>query len=177
MKKRSVLTPILLGIVIVMSVAIVLFLYGQYKASKEPVYKYVSMSDEAAARAFVWLNEIEDNELTFEQVKECMGDFNLELVLVPTEEKGVYTRSLAEGAYDYVYSQSKVGFEKAYKIVVKNRLQAAGFEGECTDETVEELMQKTYGVSVEEYLEGCDVKLIPTREELEEEYSGEVTNE
>lgn len=177
MQKKSVFTPILLGIVLIMSAVIGLFVFNEYRLSKEPKYEYVSLSEEAAARAYVWINKIEDNGVDFDEVKECMGEFNLELVLMPTEEKGVYQRNLADGSYEYAVSQAKVGMEKAYRIAVKNRLMAAGFEGECTDEYVENLMQKTFGVGVSDYLEGCEIELLPTEDELIEKYAGEVSNE
>lgn len=177
MQKKSAFTAILLGIVLIMSAAIGLFVYNEYKASKEPKFEYVSLSDEASARAYIWLNEIEDTGISFEDVKMCMGEFNLELVLTPTQVKGVYERSLADGSYEYAVSQAKVGMEKAYRMVVKNRLIAAGFSGECTDEDIESLMQKTFGVSVEEYLEREEITLLPTEEELNEKYAGEVSDE
>jgi len=177
MKKKSALTPILLGIVLIMSAVIGLFIFNEYKKSKEPRYEYVSLSEEAAARAYVWINNIEDNGVSFEDAKECMGEFNLELVSNPTEERGIYQRSLADGAYEYAASSAKVGMEKMYRLAVKNRLVAAGFEGEPTDEDVENLMQKTFGVSVEEYLTRENIELLPTEEELNEKYSGEVSYE
>lgn len=177
MKKRSAFTSILLGIVLILSAVVGLFVFNEYRASKEPKFEYVSLSDEAAARAYVWLSKIEDNGIDFDEVKVCMGDFNLELVLMPTEEKGVYQRSLSAGSYDYALSQAKAGMEKAYRIVVRNRLLEAGFEGECTDEEIEALMKKTFGVSIEEYLSGENIVLLPTEEELTKKYAGEVSNE
>lgn len=177
MQKRSSFTPILLGIVLILSAVVGLFVFNEYRALKEPKFEYVSLSEEAAARAYVWLSKIEDNEVDFDEVKGCMGDFNLELVMMPTEEKGIYHRNLADGSYEYAASQAKIGMEKAYKMVVRNRLLAAGFEGECTDEEIENLMQKTFGVSVEEYLDSREIELLPTEEELIEKYAGEVSNE
>lgn len=177
MKKRSAATPILLGIVFIMSAVIGLFVFNEYRISKEPKFEYVSLDEEAAARAYVWISDIEDNGVSFDEVKECMGEFNLELVLMPTEEKGVYQRSLADGSYEYALSQATVGMEKVYKKVVRNRLLDAGFEGQCTDEEIDELMQRTFGVSVEEYLKGEEIELLPTLDELNEKYAGEVSNE
>lgn len=177
MRKKSALTPILIGLVFIMAATIGLFIFKEYNDSKQIKYSYVSMTDEASARAYVWLNEIDDMPLSFDDVKECMGDFNLEIVLTPTEERGTYVQSLADGSYEYVENQAKTGFEKAYRLVVISRLKDSGVEGECTDETVDELMSKTFGVTVAEYLDSCEVELIPSKEKLESMYSGEVTNE
>ncbi len=144
---------------------------------KEPVYVSVSMSEEAAARAYVWLNQIEDMPLSYTEIKEMMGDIRLELVLTPAGEKGKYTQALAEDTFADCQEKAQNGLEKAYREVARYRFLAAGKEEEISDDMLDDMMQEAYGVSVSEYLSFCDVQLMPTLEELTEMYSGEVTNE
>lgn len=173
-RRISIITPILFLIVIALLVFIGLILYKQHKKSKEPIFEYVSIAEEASARALVWLNDIDDIELSFEDVKECMGEFNLEVKYTPTETKGIYTVELMPDCYEYCESQAKIGLEKSYRLAVINRLQKVGYEGPCTDETVEKLMKTTFGITVADYLEQCEISLLPSFEELNAKYSGEV---
>ena len=173
-RRISVITPVLFFIVIALLVFIGLMILKQYKDSKEPVFEYVSMTEEVSARALVWLNEIDDINLSFDDVKECMGNLNIEIKYSPTETKGIYTQEIVPGCYEQCESGAKAGLEKAYKLAVMNRLQLAGYSEPCTDETVENLMKSTFGLSVSEYISQCDISILPTEDELKAKYSGEV---
>lgn len=176
-RKRTLVTGVLFVICCILTVIIGVLLVSGYKASRKPVYEYVSMTDAASAKAYVWLTQIENTSLTYDEVAECMGDFNLEIVKQPMKKKNTYEVKLADGAYEYCQVQAQAGLEKAYKLSVKRRLVAAGCEEECTDELIESLMMEAYGVSVSDYLSGCDIKVFPTLEEIKSEYEGEVSYE
>ncbi len=143
----------------------------------EPVYESVSMSEEAAARAYVWLSQIEDMPFSYTEIRKMMGDIQLQLVLTPAGEKGKYVRTLADGTFADCQEKARAGLEKAYRGVVRYRILASGYEGELLDDRLDDLMREAYGVSVSEYLSYCNVQLTPTLEELTEMYSGEVADE
>lgn len=147
------------------------------ESKREPLYETVSMSEEAAAHAYLWLSQIEDMPLSYAEIKQLMGEIHLTLVLTPTEEKGRYTRTLAQGSVADCQNRAQAGLKEAYREVVRYRCQAAGYEEELTDAMLEALMQETYGISVSEYLASCKVQLLPTQEELEKTYQGEVAYE
>lgn len=176
-RRKTVYITILVIIIAVLIGIIGVLAALQYKKSKEPSWEYVSMTEEASARAFVWLNKIDYMELSYEDVVSIMGQFNLEIIKTPTKEKGVYTYALADNAYEYCQNQAQVGFERAYKQVIKNRIEKTGYEGEISDETVERLMLETFGMTVSDYLKQCDVKLLPAEDEINEKYLKEVTDE
>ena len=174
-RRLSALVPVLFILVLALMAIVGMLIFTRAKEAKEPKYTYVSMTEEAAARAYVWLSEIDDCNITYDDLKAIMGDFNMEIVETPTGEKGIYTKALADGSYEYCLSQAKTGLERAYRQVVINRLMVAGgIEGEVTDATVEELMMEEYGVSVSEYLEGQNIDIFPSLDELNQKYSGEV---
>lgn len=152
-----------------------LLLVARYKESKKPVYEYVSMTDEAAAKAYVWLSQIEDTELSYEDVEGLMGSFNLEVIKTPTGKDGSYDIEIAQGSYDYCVAQAKLGFEKAYKSAVQKRLIASEYEGEITDDLVDSLMQEAYGVSVSEYLNMQNIAFLPEETALLEEIKSRET--
>ncbi|MDO4188053.1 MAG: hypothetical protein Q4D29_03610 [Lachnospiraceae bacterium] len=178
---------IILVVVIVILLAGIGIGYAKYykKNYKDPSFEYISMTEEASARAYVWLSKIEDTDLSYEEVKNCMGNFNLEVIKKPTDVKGEYTYELAEGGYDYCRNQARVGFEKAYYEAIKKRIVNSGYEGTVDDELVDRLMTETFGMSVSQYIDECDIKLLPdlvdinVKEILEhnEKEETEVTNE
>ncbi len=174
---KTVFIAVLIIVIMILAIIMVVFGVKRYKESKKPVYEYISMTEEASARAYVWLSQIEDTDLSYEDVKACMGDFNLELVKTPMKEKGHYQRAIADGAYQYLLSESKVGLEKAYKLAVMHRIENSGYEGTVNEELVEKLMRETFGMSVSEYLTQCNIVVLPTEQSLIEKYEGEVSNE
>ncbi len=180
-KTRKFRNSILLFIIMISLLAaaalVCMLLWELRNSRKEPVYEYVSMSEEAAARAYVWLSQIEDMPLSYTEIREMMGDIQLQLVLTPTGEKGKYMRTLADDTFADCREKAQNGLEKAYREVARYRLLEAGYEGEIADDMLDDMMREAYGVSVSEYLSFCEVQLMPALEELAGMYSGEVTNE
>ena len=172
-RRNSALTFVFFVMTIVFMMTTGLLFAARYKDAKKPVYEYVSMTDEASANAYVWLSQIEENGLTYDDIKNCMGDFNLEIVKTPTKEKGVYSVKIADGSYDYCVSQARMGFEKAYRLAVINRLKISGYEGEISDELVDRLMMEAYDVNTEQYLDEQNVKLLSDFTDISEKYEGE----
>lgn len=176
-KRGGVVTAVLFILCIALLVIIGMLVAVRYKEAKQPVYEYISMTDEAAAKAYVWISQIENTDITYDDVKSCMGEFNLELVKTPAKKKGVYNRKLADGTYDYCESQARIGFEKAYRLAVMKRLRNSGYEGDINEELVDELMMEAYEVSVSDYLRGREVAVFPSLQEISSRYEGEVSNE
>jgi len=179
MKKAKKLRSGILLFIMMISLALAIILaavliWDYINSQKEPIYKYASMSEEASARAYIWLNQIEDMPLSYTEIKEMMGDIQLELVLTPTEEKGKYMQALSDNTFAVCQKKAKDGLEKAYREVARHRLLAAGYEGEISDDMLDSLMREAYGISVAEYLSYCNVQLMPALEELTGMYSGEV---
>lgn len=176
-RRKTVFIVFLTIVIIILGLAMAGILIKQYKESTKPVYEYVSMTEEASARAYVWLCKIEDTDLSYDDVKSCMGDFNLEVIKTPLKEKGKYERKLADGAYEYLVSQSEAGLESAYYFAIMRRIRNSGYEGDINEELVNRLMDETFGMSVTEYLDQCNISLLPSEQELREKYEGEVSSE
>ena len=173
-------TRLLISMGITILVCVILGTVGMLiylKISFRPYTVSVSMGEEAAAKALIWLSEVEGNTLGYEDVRELMGDLYVEVNMTPTEVRGVYSQSLDEDSYDACSLMAKEGLKKAFCQVTLDLLVAEGYEGEPDEVLVEQLMQDTFGVSVEEYLDSCGVELIPSFENLSEKYSQEVSNE
>jgi len=176
-RRGSALAAVLFVLCITLIVIVAMLTVALIRNKDKAVYEYVPMTEEASAKVYVWLSQIDGTELTYDEVKNCIGDFNLELVKTPTKEKGLYNRKLADGAYEYCLNQAQTGFEKAYKLSVMKRLKSSGYEGTITEQLVEELMMEAYEVSVADYLKGCNVDIFPSQQEIISRYEGEVRNE
>lgn len=143
--------------------------YAKYykKNFIEPSYGYISMTEEASARAYVWLNKIEDIDLSYEIVKECMGEINLEYVKRPAEVKGEYTYELSENTYEQCLNSANEGLVRAYYEAIKNRIKNSGYEGEINNELVDRLMNETFSLSVPDYINKHEIKLLPDKNEID----------
>lgn len=170
----TAISALFVGLIAVMAILLIL---KALSVKSEPVYRSVSMSEEASARAYIWLNEIDDMPLSYTDIKGMMGDIQLKLVLTPTGEKGKYMQTLAEGTFGDCEGRARAGLEKAYREVLKHRFLAAGYEGEMSETLADDMMREAYGISISEYLESCEVQLLPTLEELTGMYSGEAAYE
>ncbi|MCF0131993.1 MAG: hypothetical protein HUJ71_09675 [Pseudobutyrivibrio sp.] len=180
MGKKSKKKKLLLSIAITVTSGMLLAGGGfvaYQKLTFQPYVKTVSLSEEAAAKALIWLSDIEGNILSYEDVHELMGTIELQIDMIPTDTRGVYAQTLDEDSYDSCQAMAEEGLRKAFCQVVIDELLAEGYQGTADYNTVEELMQETYGISVEEYLGGCKVELIPSFESLDKKYSKEVTDE
>ena len=166
-RRKNIWICILIFIILLLIAAFGIAYARYYKQTyKEPSMEYISMTEEASARAYVWLSKIEDTDLSYEDVKDCMGSFNLEVVKKPTDVKGEYTYELEESSYDQCLNQAKTGLEKAYKMAVLRRVSAEGYTENLSDGLVEQLMSETFGMSVSQYLNECNIKLLPEKDEI-----------
>lgn len=160
----------LMGIIGIMTLAM-------YKDSKRVQYRTVSLSDGVAARYYEFISEIDGNGITYDDCLAAAGEINLELVLSSTKNKGKLNQEIIEESYKNAKENSKTGLYKIYKQVIKNKIQQEGYEGDVTDEMIEKLMQESFNMSVEEYINNQNIKLIDEYEALKEKYNVEVAYE
>ena len=135
-----------------------------------------SMAEEASANALIWLNQITDNELDFATVAECMGDMSITVERIPGK-KGAYTQTLLEDTYEPCIAQANEGFKKAYIKAIENKILEHNPDAKIEEDTVDNLMNEVYGVSLDEYLSSVDCEIIPSLEDIKDRYNQEVTNE
>lgn len=162
---------------IILLAAIIMLLFYIEKQAKQPKHEYISLTEEASAKTYVWLSEIENLNISYEDVKEIMGDISLDILLTPTKVKGEYEMSMIEGTYEEAYEKARAGLEKSFKQAVIDRIKSEGFEGNVNDAEVDGLIKEVYGISVSEYVDICEVQVIPAKDVLEAQYSGVVSPE
>ncbi len=150
---------------VILAIITILLVVVMIINNRKPIYEERSMSSEISAKVYVWLAQIENTQLTYDEVKECIGECSV-VVIKTKKGRDEFEYKLEEGTYDECARMAFEGLERAYKLAVTKRLQASGYEGEITDTLVDELMKDSYGVSVREYLEEQNVALLPDESQI-----------
>lgn len=133
----------------------------------------VSVTEEVTARAYVWLQQIEDMELSYPEVRETIGDVEIQLVKNPGDSAG----ELVLSSYEEAKQKAMQGMEQLFCKVLTDRLKKSGYEGSCEPADLDRMMQDAYGVTVSEYIIQCEIPLLPTTEELQKRLEQEVAHE
>lgn len=155
-----------LGKRILYSIIIILFAVGLVGIARQPVRqdtvdntvdsRPLEFRQEVAARAYVWLDQIEGMSLGYDDVLTYMADVELDF-------------DNMEDSYPNARQQAYEGLYQAYVTVVRERKAAGGYEGEISNDEVDQWMLAAYDVTVMEYLQQT-VELVPAMEELEARY-------
>ena len=175
-QKRKLVNRILTIATILLAAALIVVCVFVIKDKKKVRTAEVDLTDRVTAQALVWLSEIQDMPLSYDEVKACMGSVVLRCEDTPTGEKGVYTRKAVPESYGGCYENAYAGLENAYVKVFNDRIEKKGQEGKYTKEDVDKTVQKAYGISLREYLVS-KILLLPSEEELLAEIEGEVRYE
>lgn len=185
--RNNGMLPLLLSLLGLVTLVLVLlsvsYLKNYYLPSKEVKYREVSLTEEAAGRAGLWLSGIEEVQLSYDEILECMGELKVQVSYTPTGKKGIYKQELIEETYDQCEQSALLGLEKAFCNVLNKRYEMMGTVANpedfvpMTEDEIDELMKETFGVGLHEYFEGLDIQLLPTKDEMKNMYSGEVLYE
>jgi len=178
-RRRSALAPIFLAIMLFfICIGIIALMVIKYKENMQPVYDEISLSEEVSAKAYVWLNQIDDMNISYEDLRQAIGDINLTVELTPSGKKGIKNQQIVDGAYEQCLEKAYSGLANAYWQVVASRLTESGYDKPINQNTVEKLMKDTYGLSIVDYLKACeDLSLLPSKEDAMTKYNQEVTDE
>ena len=159
---KAFLGTLLALIVVAAGVLAVLYFWDR------PFTRTVSLSEDVAVNTYVWLSDVEGMTLTYSDIKDQVGAIDLEIAMTPTGKSHLYTQEVSAESYTECEKKAKAGLKNAFIAVAKEQL------GDSAD--VSALMEDTFGVTVEEYLESCNLTLLPTLESLQDKYSGEYEN-
>lgn len=172
-QKRKLIQRILIAAIIVLLAVIAVLLFFWMKDRKRVLHTQVDLSERAAANAYIFLSQIEENGITYANVKEAMAEVKIDCTETPTKERGVYERKFDEGSVEKALQLAEEKFLLLYEGVLTYRLQAEGYTGNVDSDSLNRLMVDCYGISMKEYLKS-QVTLLPTAEQLRQQYEGEV---
>lgn len=90
-----------------------------------------------------------------------------------THAKGTFQCSVLQESYDTCNRAAYEAFAAAFRELLTQRLYMAGYA--MDEETVEALVEETFGMSTVSYLMTCGPRLLPSLEELQAQYDGSGT--
>ena len=139
----------------------------------------VDLADESAGSATDYLSGIIGADISYDEVKNAMGDVSVDVFLTVTEENkesGLLSISVSEDKYNEVYENTLSVLEDMFKDIILKRLSDAGFD-EYNKDNLDPLISDSLGMPLREYLRSYGPKLIPTLDELKDLYDREETYE
>lgn len=176
-RRNGPVIALLLIIILIMAGAIAAMIIYAGKKQNEPKINKVSITDEIAAKTYVWLSEIEQMNLSYEEISEMYEEINVDVILTKTKGKNTYEQKLDESSYEEARIQAKEKLENIYRKAISNKIKSEGYENDFDDRLVDDLMQEAYNMSVSEYIEYCNVDYFPSKEKMSLKYSGEIMHE
>lgn len=138
----------------------------------------LNMTTQAAVTAFIWLQDIEAVSVSLEDMEACMQ--NLTITVNMTMEQtgqveGTFRCNINPESYDACTQAAYEAYATAFRKLLAERLDMAGYTGGTDEETVEALVTETFGMSTVSYLKSCAPALLPPLEELQAVYDGSGT--
>lgn len=140
----------------------------------------LDMTKQAAVTAFIWLQDIEGVSVSLEEVEADMQ--NLTITVNMTMEQtgqsgGSFSCAVQPESYVACDQAAYEAFAAAFRKLTAERLRMAGYTDSADEESVEALINETFGMSADSYLRTCAPALLPSLEELQAGYDGSGTYE
>ena len=138
----------------------------------------LDLTEQAAVKAFVWLQDIEAVPVTLEDVESCMGRLTVQIDLnfeTTTDAQGVFQCGVLPESYGMCEQDAYEAFAEVFSELLKERLRMAGYTGGTGKEDMESLVTETFGMPTVTYLTTYGPALLPSLEELQMQYDGSGT--
>lgn len=172
-KKIRQLNTILIVLVILLVISLIGVIGFSYYLNKDNIAgKYVSSVDitgEVISNAALWLDDMQDADITTNSVDEYMADIavDITLELTPnTSKTGVYTVKVDEDSYnkaaDMVYTAIATQLQDAILL----SLDKVGYDLEENGTSLDELIDEALGMSAKDYIIDCKLDIIPAYSKL-----------
>lgn len=140
----------------------------------------LDMTQQAAATAYSWLQDIEGVSVSLEDMESRMQGLTIEVSLTFEQtgnSEGTFRCNIDQDSYDACKQAAYETFATAFRELLAERLQMAGYTGSTDEEALEALVTETFGMSADAYLASYGPALLPSLEELQAEYDGSGTYE
>ena len=138
----------------------------------------LDMSGRAAVTALDWLQDIEGVSISLEEMDSYMPDLTVRVNLGFQEtarSEGTFHSGILPESYEACSQAAYEAFALAFRSLVAERLRMAGYTGGMDGESIEALVDETFGMSTVAYLTTCCPALLPSLEELQAQYDGSGT--
>lgn len=181
--RRAVKNTIYTLLLLTLSVSTAFLIYLRFLESKDKDLSGewtadLNMTEQAAAKAFSWLQDIEGVSVTLEELGGYMQDLTVQVNLTfeqTARSEGTFHCNVLPESYDACNQAAYEAFAAAFRKLTAERLRMAGYGGDTDEEAVEALVLETFGMSTVSYLMSCGPALLPSLEELQSQYDGNGT--
>lgn len=140
----------------------------------------LAMREQAAVTALDWLQEIEGVSVSLEDMMSSMQNLTVQVSLTMEQTgrgAGTFHCAIQADSYEACRQAAYEAFAEAFRALLGERLHMAGYEGGTDQEAVEALVAESFGMSTVSYLMAYGPALLPSLEELQEQYEGSGTYE
>ncbi len=181
--RRTVKNTIYTLLLLTLSVSTAFLIYLRFLESRDKDLSGewtadLNMTEQAAAKAFSWLQDIEGVSVTLEELGGYMQDLTVQVNLTfeqTARSEGTFRCNVLPESYDACNQAAYEAFAAAFRRLTAERLRMAGYGGDTDEEAVEALVLETFGMSTVSYLMSCGPALLPSLEELQSQYDGNGT--
>ena len=135
----------------------------------------LDMGSRAAVMALDWLQDIEGVSVSLEEVESYMQGLTIRVNLTFQEtarSEGTFRCGILPESYEACSQAAYEAFALAFQSLLAERLRMAGYTGGTDGESIEALVNETFGMSTVAYLTTCGPALLPSLEELQAQYDG-----
>ncbi len=140
----------------------------------------LDMTQQAAVTALDWLQDMEAVSISLEDMSSYMQNLTIQVNLTLEETDnggGTFHCNIIPESYEACRQAAYEAFAAAFQDLLAKRLRMAGYMGSTDRETVEALVNETFGMSTVSYLMSYAPALLPSLEELQAGYEGSGTFE
>lgn len=181
--RRAVKNTIYTLLLLTLSVSAAFLIYLRFLESRDKDLSGewtadLNMTEQAAAKAFSWLQDIEGVSVTLEELGGYMQDLTVQVNLTfeqTARSEGTFRCNVLPESYVACNQAAYEAFAAAFRKLTAERLRMAGYGGDTDEEAVEALVLETFGMSTVSYLMSCGPALLPSLEELQSQYDGNGT--
>lgn len=183
--KKTITTAILTILLLTLTASTILLAYLHFFAADNHDLSgtwtaELDMTNQAAASAFGWLQDIEGVSVSLEDMETDMDRLTIQVDMTLAQDgdsAGTFSCRVSPESYEACRQAAYGALAAAFRERLAERLHMAGYTGGTDEEAMEALVTETFGMSTEEYLAACGPKLLPSLEDLQSQYDGNGTYE
>lgn len=185
-KKKKHISPVLVTIVIIQILLIFMLagylLYDNFLSDKLMIKgeweREIDISDEIMTNTIRWMADVEGEDFSTDEIMNYLGKMNLEARLTlnsTSTDSGEAKETISKETYDVIEENVYRGLADLLSEIIVKKLSSVGHDCEGENVSVDDIVKDALGSSAYDYLKSMDIDIIPSFDELSEEYSWEGT--
>lgn len=183
--KKIVKKTIIILLLLTLSTSTAFLAYLHFFASDEENLSgewitNLDMTERTKVIALSWLQDIEGVSISLEDMDSYMQDLTIQVNLKleqTTHSGGDFYCNVLPESYDACNQAAYEAFAAVFQMLLGERLRMAGYTGSTDKEAMDALVIETFGMPAVSYLMSCGPALLPSLEELQDQYDGSGTYE